>query len=94
MIASMKVMFFGKPDIYGDQREYNRLIEGSKEQFGDDSVTVHDSDSRDSIAILEIYQVFNTPAVLVCREDGSPVAIWQHTLPTLSDISYFYQSER
>lgn len=94
MIASMRVMFFGEPDTYSNQRDYQRLVEDSKEQFGADYVSEHDSDSRDSIATLQIYQVFNTPAVLVCREDGSPVAIWQHTLPTLSDISYFYQSER
>lgn len=94
MMDSMKVMFYGKPDTVLQNREYQRLITETKNQLGDDVVEIRDAVSRDSVNQMEIYQIVKTPAVLIAREDGSPVAMWQHTLPTISDIGYYYQSDR
>lgn len=90
----MKVIFFGEPESYVDQREYRQLIESATDQLGVNVVSQRDTLSRDSIASMELYQIFNTPAVLICREDGALVALWQHSIPSMSDIGYHYQSER
>lgn len=89
----MQVVFFGQPDTVLKNREYQQLIESARRQLGSDAVVVRDDVSRDSISQMEVYQIMKTPAVLIAREDGSPVAMWQQTLPTLTEISYHYQSD-
>ena len=90
----MQVVFYGQPDTVLQTRDFKRLIEDVRDQLGDEAVLVRDAVSRDSVSQMEIYQIMKTPAVLIARQDGSPVALWQHTLATLSDISYHYQSDR
>jgi hypothetical protein len=90
----MKVVFYGKPDTVLQNREYQRLITKAQGQLGRDVVEIKDAESRDSVSQMEIYQIVKTPAVLIARDDGSPVAMWQHSIPTISDIGYHYQSDR
>lgn len=90
----MQIVFYGQPDTVLQNREYQRLIRDVRDQLGDDAVAVRDGVSRDSVGQMEVYQIMKTPAILIVRHDGSPVAMWQHSMPTLSDIRYHYQSER
>ncbi len=88
----MQVIFYGKPDTVLERREYSRLIESARNQLGEDAISTRDISSRDSVGQMEAYQIMKTPAVLIVRDDGSPVALWQHSVPSLADISYHYQS--
>jgi hypothetical protein len=88
----MQVIFYGKPDTVLEGREFSRLISDARSQFGEDAIELRDTTSRDSIGQMEAYQIVKTPAVLIIRDDGAPVALWQHTKPSLTDISYYYQS--
>ena len=49
-----------------------------------------DADSARGIQLAEHYDVMGRPAVLLLREDGSPVQIWQGEdgLPMPSDVGY------
>lgn len=88
----MQVIFFGQPDTVLEGRNFTDLVRSARNQFGEDAVLVRDTTSRESIGQMEAYQIMNTPAVLIVRDDGGAVALWQQTTPSLSEISYYYQS--
>ena len=49
-----------------------------------------DADSPRGIQMAEHYDVLSRPAIVLVREDGSPVRIWQgeEGMPTPADVSY------
>lgn len=81
-------MFFGSAGSFSEQRQLDQLKEEAGSQFRDLLVENYDGDSRESVGKLESYDILNTPAVIVTRDDGAPLGIWQHRLPTLDEIAY------
>jgi hypothetical protein len=53
-----------------------------------------DADSARGIQLAEHYDILGRPAVMIVREDGSPVQVWQDAtqLPGPIDISYLARS--
>ncbi len=49
-----------------------------------------DADSLRGIQLAEHYEIFARPAVMVVRDDGSPVQLWDNPeqLPSPTEISY------
>jgi hypothetical protein len=49
-----------------------------------------DADSPRGVDLAEHYEIVGRPAVLVVRDDGSPVQVWQDAeqLPNPGEISY------
>jgi hypothetical protein len=49
-----------------------------------------DADSARGIQLVESYDILGRPAVLLMREDGTPMQIWQgeDSMPAPSDIAY------
>ncbi len=39
-------------------------------------------------ATCELYDITSTPALVVCLDDGSPVQIWQNSLPQVDDVAH------
>lgn len=58
----------------------------------DVTVDMVDADSRGGIGMAESYDVVARPAVILVREDGTPIQIWAgpDDLPTAGDISYLF----
>lgn len=81
-------MFFGSAETFSDQQQLDRLKEEVRSQFRDARVEDYDGDSRESVGKLESYDILNKPAVIVTQDDGAPLGIWQHRLPTLDEITY------
>jgi len=74
----------GKAQTYVESREYDSLMDRLQREVGDMN---HLSDkSRDGIALMELYDIVQTPAILVTRNDGTLVGLWQHRRPTLDEI--------
>jgi hypothetical protein len=84
----MKIMFFGSAGSYAEQRQLDQLKEEASSQFRGVQVEDYDGESRESVGKLESYDILNTPAVIVAQDDGTPLGIWQHRLPTLDEITY------
>ena len=53
-----------------------------------DEINRVDWDDESSDAIKALYDVVESPALLLTREDGSLLELWQGRLPTLSEIKY------
>ncbi len=51
-----------------------------------------EADSREGIAMRELYDVMATPAVVVAKDDGALVEMWQGSWPQLSEVSYNYHT--
>lgn len=49
-----------------------------------------DADSPQGISLVEAFDVMGRPAIVVARNDGSPVEIWQDSerFPPPTEISY------
>lgn len=71
-----------------DQRAIDDLATRLGEAQVDSEIV--DADSPRGIEMAEYYDVMGRPAVMLMREDGSPVQIWQgiSQLPTVADLSY------
>ncbi len=80
----MKLVMLGKASTYVESREYDNLMARLQREVEDIS---HLSDrSRDGIALMALYDIVQTPAILVTRNDGTLVGLWQHRRPTLDEI--------
>ena len=51
------------------------------------------SDSSDGASLVELYDAVAYPAVLVLRDDGQMVKMWQGMVPTSDDVSQHYGIE-
>lgn len=80
----MKLVMLGKASTYVESREYDDLMARLKREVGD----VHhlSERSRDGIALMELYDVVQIPAILVTRDDGTLVGLWQFRRPTPDEI--------
>ncbi len=84
----MKVMV-----IYRPNSEYSRMTEEFLEQLNRDSsikVQVIDCDSRDGIAMMQFYDIFDKPAILVTQDNGSLLNSWVgKNLPTINEVQAY-----
>lgn len=77
---------------------YNRQTRGERQMSDyakrlDDAQAPYellDADSPQGINLAEAFDVMGRPAIVVSRNDGSPVQIWQdaESFPPPSEISY------
>ena len=51
-----------------------------------------DADSREGIALTELYEVVSRPAVLVTDMDGRLIQRWMGQLPTVPEVAAAYNS--
>jgi hypothetical protein len=69
-----------------------RVVEALSERLEQEQVDVEllDADSPRGIQMAESHDVMGRPALLLMRDDGTPVQVWQgeEGLPTVSDVSY------
>jgi hypothetical protein len=58
------------------------------------SVETVDVDSRDGIAMIEVYQIVDYPAIIAMSDDGTVMNMWQgSSLPLMDEVaSYAYHS--
>lgn len=87
----MKVLVIGEAQSTEQRLALEELIAQCNRQL-DGQVEIRSSTSRDGVGAMEAYDVLDTPAVIVARDDGAPVAMWQHSLPAFTEVSYFYHS--
>lgn len=66
-------------DIAHFQRRLNELQVDSE---------LIEADSPEGVAVTELYDLLNRPAVVLVRLDGVQVERWQGELPRPEDVSY------
>ncbi|MCC7543256.1 hypothetical protein IT415_00935 [bacterium] len=81
----MKILLLGKAHTHAQSREYDHLTQQIIAEIG--PVRSVSANSRDGIALMQLYDVVQTPAYVVTRDDGTLVAVWQHRKPTLDEVS-------
>ena len=52
-------------------------------------VKIVDVDSKEGIALVELYDLTRYPAVLAAAEDGTELKSWVGELPLLSEIGFY-----
>lgn len=55
----------------------------------DYDVEYYDGDDGDVIGQIELYDIYNYPAFVVARDDGSPLQVWRGEKPLESDLKQF-----
>lgn len=58
-------------------------------QKGEEGLKLMDLNTRDGSSLASLYDVMQTPSVLVTGDDGQMVNISQGTLPLVNEISYY-----
>jgi hypothetical protein len=69
--------------------DYARRLE-----FGQTESIMVDADSPSGIGLVEAFDVMGRPAIVVARNDGSPVQIWQdsESFPPPQEVSYLVRN--
>lgn len=80
----MKLLVFGKPQLYTEKRDFARLLDRLQESGR--SVEWMDGISRDSVALMELYGVVALPGFVAMADDGSIHGLWQHSKPTFDEL--------
>lgn len=81
-------MVIGQAESFAEEQELNRLVEQCESQFRDVETIRLDGEDRDSIGLLQAYGIMHTPAIIVSQDDGAPLGMWQHRLPSFDEIGY------
>lgn len=92
----MKLLVLYRPDS-----EYSRSVETFIHDFQDRhgsvvrKVEVLDSQSRDGMATMSLYDIMQQPALLALSDDGRLMQHWVgSTLPLMDEVaSYFYNAQ-
>ncbi len=87
----MKVLIIGD----GKSAEERAVLDHLKERCQHElhgALDQRTAESRDGVGAMEAYGVVSTPAVIVTRDDGSVVAMWQYSIPDFSEVSYYYHT--
>ena len=71
-------------------REINYLVK--RLEAGGRRVELVDADSREGIALCELYDIVRRPSVMVTDSDGRVVQSWHGQLPTYEDVSFWASS--
>ena len=78
--------------LYNRNSPAQRLAEGLADRLSDAQVDslLLDADSPRGIQMVDSYDILDRPAVVLMREDGSPLQIWQgeDSMPSVGDVSY------
>ena len=87
----MKALILYKPNT-----ELERSVNEYVREFGREtgrSIALVDNDSVQGIEIAKLYDIWQTPAILVFRDDGSLIQSWteRDKWPTISELSYYNQ---
>ncbi|NIM46828.1 MAG: hypothetical protein GTN40_01575 [Candidatus Aenigmarchaeota archaeon] len=53
-------------------------------------VDILDTNDKDGTAQAELYEIFATPSVVVCRNDGSEVKSWKGELPLMENVKHCF----
>lgn len=86
----MKAFLIGTASTRVAQLELDRLIARVEHELGPVERIV--AQSREGVAKARAYDIVSTPAIAIVRDaDGSPVALWQYTMPRFDDIAAYYQ---
>lgn len=56
------------------------------------SVEIMDADSRTGIALCQLYDLMDRPAVVVTDDDGTFIQSWQGQLPSAEEVGAYYGS--
>lgn len=87
--------------VYHPKSDYTRAVE----TFIEDFKRLHEgpgrrmdaisTESREGMAILSLYDIFERPAIMVIADNGSLVKHWTGaTLPLMDEVAaYFYTSQ-
>lgn len=84
----MKILFIGQGKSYVDERSIAEMADTCRSLYRDAIIERLDDEGRDSIALLQAYDIMQTPAVLITQDDGKLLGMWQHRLPTMEEISH------
>ena len=77
--------------LYNRQTSAERVVAELSDRLEHEGVAYElvDADSPRGIQLAENYDIMARPAVLVVKDDGAPVQVWQgDELPPLADITY------
>jgi hypothetical protein len=78
--------------LYNRNTPAERVMERLAKQLEESDVDVEtlDADSPRGIQFTENYDVLARPAIVVVRDDGSPLQIWQEQtqFPSVQDLAY------
>lgn len=83
----MKVFVLTREDVGGefDFKQFLRRLTdlGINYQF-------IDADSKEAVSYLELYNITDFPAIIITKDDGSLIELWQKDFPSPENISHFY----
>ena len=83
----MKVYLLYNRQTSGERiiTDYAKRLDGLQAQY-----ELLDADSPEGISLAEAFDVMGRPAIIVARDDGSVVQVWQEstTFPPPSEVSY------
>jgi len=78
--------------IYNQATEAERMATDLAERLKREQVEVQllDADSPRGIQLTEHYDILGRPAVLLAKDDGTPVQVWQGQdgMPAPADVAY------
>ena len=82
--------------LYNKGSSHERLAEDFAGRLEREQVEVElvDADSERGSWMAETYDIMGRPAVLLVREDGSPMQVWQGVdgLPLVTEVAYLAHS--
>lgn len=83
----MKALVFNKKNIPGsfDFDQYLKRLNILGVEF--DKL---DADSKKVGHLLDLYDIVDFPAILITKDDGSMIELWQKDLPSPENVSHFY----
>lgn len=84
----MKLLVFGKPELRVDQIGFDKLLKRCRQ--ADWQLVERAGTSRDDMATMAIYDVVQTPAMVIVQDDGKPSQIWQHRVPSYEEMATYY----
>lgn len=78
--------------LYNSGTPAERTMAEMAKRLGDEQVQTElvDADSSRGVQLAENYDVMGRPAVVLVKEDGSPMQIWQGEdgMPPVTDVAY------
>ncbi len=81
----MKILVFINENQYQDSDLAEILSEMSQQDM---KFEILDSTKMDHQNKFDLYAIMQTPAIVVCQDDGKPVDIWQDNLPRIDQIAH------
>lgn len=80
----MKTLVFINENQYQDSYLAELLNDMSEQDVNFEILDLSKKDNQDKFGLYDIMQ---TPAIVVCQDDGKPIGIWQGDLPRIDQIT-------